>query len=87
MRFTTTTTTPTLTGNVVTEHSQAHLPSSPSKTYHFLSSFPCFATFAILPSGKSDVENSEIVVNKGNVEYLDFSFASGKMAKVAKHDA
>ena len=31
--------------------------------------------------------NSEIVVNKGNVEYLDFSFASGKMAKVAKHDA
>lgn len=61
--------------------------SSPSKTYNNLSSFPCFATFAILPSGKSDAENSEIVVNKGNVEYLDFSFASGKMAKVAKHDA
>ena len=34
---------------------------------------------------KREVEKTKIVVNKGEVENIDVSFASGKMAKVAKH--
>ena len=45
----------------------------------------CFATFAILPRGKREVENTKIVVNKGEVENIDVSFANGKMAKVANN--
>ena len=45
----------------------------------------CFATFANLPRGKRKVENTKIVVNKGEVENIDISFANGKMAKVAKN--
>lgn len=43
----------------------------------------CFATFANLPSGKREVENTKIVVNKEEEEKIDISFANGKMANVA----
>jgi aspartate oxidase len=38
-----------------------------------------------LPRGKREAEKSKIVVNKGEVENIDVSFANGKMAKVANN--
>ncbi|MBP7857244.1 MAG: hypothetical protein KAZ98_05160 [Prevotella sp.] len=40
-----------------------------------------------MPRGKRKVENTKIVVNKGEVENIDVSFANGKMAKVANNSA